>query len=126
MSGPRLVVDLAAWLLPSWASDRYASEFHAELAELGWWRRWAHALMVVATAYPLRLAVLRSAAVTAGFQAPPLHCLMGFGHAFRFVANEDGERYRRCRRCGIDDPHLGRGKSDWATGLQLGSITSWS
>jgi hypothetical protein len=122
----RLLTNLAAWLLPSWSRDRYAAEFHADLAELTWWRRCGYAITVLALALPLRIAVLRAAAVRHGFERPPLHCLLGFGHRFHSVSTDDGSRYRQCRRCGLDDPHLGRGQTDWATGLQLGSMSSWS
>ena len=127
MTSPtRLLTDLAAHLLPSWAQDRYAVEFHADLAALSAWRRCGYALTVLALALPLRLAVLRAAAVSIGFARPPRHCLIGVGHKFRGVSADDGRRYRQCRRCGKDDPHLGTSKASWATGLQFGSLSSWN
>ena len=111
MSGPSLVVGLAARMLPSWARDRYASEFHAELTELTSWRRWTHALTVLATAYPLRIAVLRAAAVGQGF-APTFGCLTGVRHRWARAWTEDGQRYQRCRRCGLDRAPTQAGAAD--------------
>ena len=111
MTGPRLIVDLAAWLLPSWARDRYAVEFHAELAELPWVHRWGHALTVLAMAYPLRIAVLRATALGAGF-TPTIGCLTGVRHRWARAWTEDGQHYQRCRRGGLDRTPTTAGPAD--------------
>jgi hypothetical protein len=110
--GARLVVDLTVRFLPSWVRDRYASEFHAELAELRYAAQWAHALGLLLTAFPLRLTVLRAQAVAAGYPAPRLLCLLGT-HSWRRAWNGDGETYVRCRRCGLDGPQQPAGPADW-------------
>lgn len=107
MSGPRLLVAASARVLPPWARDRYQVELDSELADLTWSRQWVHALAFSATIWPLRLAVLSGAAEARGFSAPPLGCLWGVHHRWRFAWTEDGQRYRRCGRCGLDDPRSG-------------------
>ena len=121
----RLLTDLAAYLLPSWARDRYTVEFPAACSRLTPGRRWGYALTVLVLALPLRLAVLRAAAVSIGFARPPFHCLIGFAHKFRGVSTDDGQRYRQCLRCGKDDPRLGTSMASWGTGFQFGSLGSW-
>ncbi len=83
---------------------------------------------MLALTLPLRIAVLRAAAVSIGFTSPPLHCLLGFAHRFRRVARvatDDGQAYRQCGRCGLEDPHLGTNRGSWASGLQLGWLTNY-
>ncbi len=116
MNGPRLLVAMSTRVLPSWARDRYEAELDAELTDLNSPRQWRHALAFAATIWPLRLEVLRGAAETRGFSAAPLHCLLGIGHRWRMTSTPDGQRYRRCNRCGLDDPRIGNGlpdKSAW-------------
>jgi hypothetical protein len=114
MKGPRALADLAAVLLPSWSRDRYAAEFHAELAELGPAARWAHASGLLLTAPLLRITVVRAQALAAGFH-PTIGCLTGVRHRWRATWNEDGERYQRCRRCGADHTPSRSGPLDFTS-----------
>jgi hypothetical protein len=107
MNGPHALVAASIVVLPSWSRDRYRAEVDAELVELPWHRRWSHALGFAATIWGLRLAVLRGAAEARGFAAPPLRCLWGVRHRWEFAWTDDGQRFRQCRRCGIDDPRSG-------------------
>ncbi|MFN8193503.1 MAG: hypothetical protein U0R80_04375 [Nocardioidaceae bacterium] len=115
MNGPRLVTRAGLRVLPSWARDRYEAEVDAELAELPWLRRWAHATAFAATSWPLRLEVLRGAAEARGFSAVPWSCLWGVHHRWRFAWTADGTRYRCCARCGLDDPRSGHTRTNPST-----------
>ena len=108
----RLLTDFAAHLLPSSARDRYAVEFHAELAELAAWQRGVHAVTVLALALPLRLTIVKARAVAAGY-SPTIGCLTGLRHRWVRAWTGDGERYQRCRRCGIDHTPSTAGSADY-------------
>jgi hypothetical protein len=47
----------------------------------------------------------------------PLGCRIGFHHVWRTESTEDGQRYRRCRRCGRDHPGLGSVKGGLGVGV---------
>ena len=41
-------------------------------------------------------------------------CRLNLRHAWRVESTEDGQRFRRCLRCGKDDYKGGLGAGDWA------------
>jgi len=44
-------------------------------------------------------------------------CRLNLHHAWRVESTEDGQRFRRCLRCGKDDSRGGPGPGDWAAPL---------
>ena len=46
-----------------------------------------------------------------------LLCRLNLRHVWHVESTEDGQRYRRCRRCGKYEDLGSKGPGDWATGL---------
>jgi len=115
----RWVLAVALRLLPAWARDRYAAEVGAELMDLPRRRRLGHVARFVVVAWPLRIAVLRAAAARRGHPEPPRHCLLGLWHRWVVLRTDDGQRYRACARCGLDDPRVGRRAPDGVAAVAM-------
>lgn len=50
-----------------------------------------------------------------------LLCRLNFRHEWHREFTEDGNRYKRCARCGKDHPHVGKGEG----GPGAGSGMEW-
>jgi len=111
----RTTVGLATVLLPHGAvRDRYRRELAAELESLPSAKRWRAALGMAVSAYALRRAVLRTSLASAPGVAKtkpvPLRCRLHISHEWHNETTEDGQRYRRCLRCGLDDDGILSGR----------------
>lgn len=109
MTGPRpgrtirAVIWVVTALLPSAAARRrYRAEFHAEIDGCTSRERAALGFGLLVHAWALRSAV--AAAEQSLRPARPLGCRTNLHHQWHRESTDDGGRYRRCRRCGRDDP----------------------
>lgn len=92
--------------------DRYRQELTAEAGSLPRRAQLGFALSLALHSFALRRALARSAPILTADQPPPRHkpllCRLHVRHVWHMQVTEDGQRYRRCVRCGLDDAGLVR------------------
>lgn len=120
-----LLVRTAVLLLPAAERARYRQELVAELYGLEPRRQRAQAAGVLVHAGALRAALARDGREedTMTTTRKPVRCLLG-RHRWHWESTEDGGRFRRCLRCGVDagGPGGDDGPGDWIGpigGIQL-------
>ena len=105
------LVRLSTRLLPAGESRRrYRSELAADLSVLDRPHQLAYASGVLSTAWRLRRELTQETDPMNDTtpSAVPLLCRLNLHHQWHYELNpEDSHRYRRCLRCGKDDPRLG-------------------
>ncbi len=108
----RALVGAATATLPSGSvRDRYRLEHLGELSALPAGAQVHYAVGALATSWALRRALSKGKdmTVTTTRSRKPLLCLLNLHHRWQNHYNPAGETYRRCRRCGKDDPGDPRG-----------------
>lgn len=104
------VVVATVVLPPGQVRRRYRREFDAEMESLTGWRQYLYAVGIVAGALALRRAVGRPAPTLGSSDPPPARrpvlCRLHLHHEWHTFTTEDGQRYRRCVRCGLDDDEI--------------------
>ena len=103
----RALVGAATATLPSGTvRDRYRMEHLSELSALPAREQLHYAVGALATSWALRRALSkdRDMPVTATRPRKPVLCLLNLHHRWQNQYNPAGEPYRRCWRCGKDDP----------------------
>lgn len=99
-------VDVATLLLPPGpVRRRYRSEMRAEQWAMTTRQQAAHALSVLVAAPALHRALLESGELTTPHS--PLWCRLHLHHTWHQQVTPDGERFRRCCACGLDDDGTG-------------------
>ena len=103
----RVLVRAATTTLPSRAMrERYRREHLGELSALPTTDQVHYALGALATSWALRRALNTEdnmASIAIG-STKPLLCRLGLHHRWHTERNPMGEPYRRCLKCGKDDP----------------------
>ena len=103
----RQAVRLSTGLLPAGEVRlRYRQELLAEMYAMTRAEQTAHGISVIVHALSLRAAVTSDEhlAKEAEMNRQPITCRMNLHHVWHLEHTEDGGRYRRCVRCGKDDP----------------------
>lgn len=103
----RQAVRLSTGLLPAGeVRARYRQELLAEMYTMTRAEQAAHGISVIAHALSLRAAVAshERPLEEAEMSRQPITCRMNFHHVWHLERTEDGARYRRCIKCGKDDP----------------------
>lgn len=111
------IVGLAARVLPPGdVRERYRSELVADLSYLDRHHQLTYATGVWSTAWALRRELTQELTMddTISIPARPLACRINLRHHWHVESTEDGSRYRRCTRCGKDEPYVGHGPLDGA------------
>ena len=111
--GAALMIKMAVRALPEAVRDRYRRELMAELRDTRQAYRFAWRVLVRAPA-------LR-AAVQPALAHRPLQCRLHVHH-FATLSTEDGLRFRRCVRCGVDDDGTFRSVPNTATLSNLSNL----
>src|SRR6478752_4876599 len=104
--------------------DRYRREHAGELNALTGNQQVRYAMGAITTSWALRQAVVqeRDMTVTTTRSRKPLLCRLNVHHHWLAERSPDGEWYRRCSKCGKDDPGsfnerdvdgIGPGLSGW-------------
>lgn len=109
------MVRLATRMLPAGETrQRYRFELVADLSYLDRSHQLSYATGVWSTAWALRRELTRELTMDDTISTPtrPLACRLNLRHHWHMESTEDGSRYRRCTRCGKDDPHIGHGPLD--------------
>ena len=106
------MVRLSTRLLPRGdVRQRYRWELFADLSQLDRSHQLTYATGVLSTAWQLRRELTQEIdPMTDPTATPsiPLLCRLNLRHQWHYETNpEDNHRYRRCSRCGKDDPRLG-------------------
>lgn len=104
----RVIVRTATQALPPGAvRDRYRSEHLAELHALAGDHQYRYAFGALTSSWTLRRALLEEWDVTIAPSqySKPLLCRLNLHHHWKWQYNPQGQRYRRCTRCGKD--HMG-------------------
>lgn len=105
------MVRLSTRLLPSGdVRQRYRWELFADLSHLDRPHQLSYATGVVSTAWQLRRELTQEIDPmndTTTTPTIPLLCRLNLRHQWHTETTEDGGRFRRCARCGKDDPRLG-------------------
>lgn len=101
-------------LPPGDTRERYGVELVADLSYLDRSHQLSYATGVWSTAWALRRELTQELTMDDTISIPtrPLVCRLNLRHHWHVEATEDGSRYRRCTRCGKDDPHIGHGPLD--------------
>jgi hypothetical protein len=108
----RASIGVAVRVLPAGTvRERYRQELTVELYDLNGAAQLRHAYGVLTHIWALRPATARTTRFTpeGTMKRPPLLCRLNLRHHWVFARTEDNQRYRRCSRCGKDDPRLGTG-----------------
>jgi hypothetical protein len=103
----RVLVRAATTTLPSGAvRERYRREHLGELSALPTTDQVHYAIGALATSWALRRALIkeRDMTTTPTRPAKPLLCRLNLHHRWHAEHNLMGEPFRRCLRCGKDDP----------------------
>ena len=103
----RALVGAATATLPSGAvRERYRLEHLGELSALPTGAQVQYAVGALATSWALRRALSKERDMTINTTRTrkPLLCLLNLHHRWEKQYNPAGETYRRCKRCGKDDP----------------------
>jgi len=94
--------------------DRYRQEFLAELHFIDSSAQLRFSVGILSRAWALRRALTQEGTmITDALPRTPVLCRLNVHHQYRLTSTEDGTRYRRCRRCGKDDPSTG--SAHWAS-----------
>lgn len=109
------IVRTATLVLPAGnVRNRYRAELEAELHALAPAARRRFMVGMVLTAWALRRAAIEATSITerpiteGASPGRSLLCRLNLHHAWHRHSTGDGHLYRRCSRCGLDDPHLGK------------------
>jgi hypothetical protein len=97
-------------LPPGEVRQRYRLEMYADLSYLDRPHQMSYAAGVLSTAWSLRHELTKEEhAMSDNTTTPtiPLLCRLNLRHHWRTETTEDGGRFRRCARCGKDNPRLG-------------------
>ena len=103
----RVLVGAATVTLPAGpARERYRLEHLGELSALPAGDQVHYAVGALATSWALRRALFQEGDMTTTptRSGKPLLCRLNLHHRYRKEYNPAGEVYRRCSRCGKDDP----------------------
>jgi hypothetical protein len=103
----RVLVRAATTTLPSGAvRERYRREHLGELSALPTTDQVHYAIGALATSWALRRALIkeRDMTTTPTRPAKPLLCRLNLHHRWHAEHNLMGEPFRRCLKCGKDDP----------------------
>ena len=103
----QLMVGAATATLPSGTvRERYRLEHLGELSALPAREQVHYAVGALATSWALRRALSKERDMTATptRHSKPLMCRLNLHHSWQNQYNPAGETYRRCRKCGKDDP----------------------
>ena len=103
----RVLVRAATTTLPSGAvRERYRREHLGELSALPTTDQVQYAIGALATSWALRRALIkeRDMTTTPTRPAKPLLCRLNLHHRWHAEHNLMGEPFRRCLKCGKDDP----------------------
>ncbi len=103
----RVLVGAATVTLPAGpARERYRLEHLGELSALPAGGQVHYAVGALATSWALRRALFQESDMTTTTtrSGKPLLCRLNLHHRYRKQYNPAGEVYRRCDRCGKDDP----------------------
>jgi hypothetical protein len=103
----RVLVRVSTALLPAGETrDRYRLEHAGELSALTGKGQLRYAMGALTTAWALRQAVVQERDMTVTTTRPrkPLLCRLNLHHHWVSERSLDGEWYRRCSKCGKDDP----------------------
>jgi hypothetical protein len=121
----RVLVRVSTAVLPAGElRDRYRREHAGELNALPGNQQVRYAMGALTTSGALRQAVVqeRDMTVTTTRSRKPLLCRLNLHHHWLAERSPDGEWYRRCSKCGKDDPGsfnerdvdgIGPGLSGW-------------
>ena len=106
------MVRLSTRMLPSGeVRQRYRWELFADLSHLDRPHQLSYATGVMSTAWQLRRELTQEIdpmTDTTTTPSIPLLCRLNLRHKWHYETNpEDNHRYRRCARCGKDDPRMG-------------------
>lgn len=98
---------------------RYDREFLAELHDMSAARQTTYALGLLAHAARLRRALATTPDLPLEDPMPrrPIVCRLTLHHRWRTESTEDGNRYRRCTRCGKFEDYLGTGHWGGSAGI---------
>ena len=98
---------------------RYDREFLAELHGMSAARQTSYALGLLAHAGLLRRALATTPDLPLEDPMPrkPIVCRLTLHHRWRTESTEDGNRYRRCTRCGKFEDYLGTGHWGSSAGI---------
>jgi|SoimicmetaTmtHMC_FD_contig_61_251667_length_810_multi_2_in_0_out_0_2 hypothetical protein len=100
-------VDAATLLLPPGpVRRRYRAELVSELWGMTSGQQLGHALSTLAAAPALHRALVEAGELEVPHS--PLWCRARLHHQWHPAVTDDGERYRRCRACGMDDDGTSR------------------
>lgn len=116
----RQAVRLSTGLLPAGEVRlRYRQELLAEMYAMTRSEQTAHGISVIVHALSLRAAVTSDEhlAKEAEMNRQPITCRMNLHHVWHLERTEDGARYRRCVRCGKDDPGIPFNRNTGAIGM---------
>jgi hypothetical protein len=103
----RILVRAATTTLPSGAVRvRYRREHLGELSALPTTDQIHYAVGALATSWALRRALIKERDMTTTLTRPakPMLCRLNLHHRWHEEHNVMGEPFRRCLRCGKDDP----------------------
>lgn len=111
----RILVGAATSTLPSGAlRERYRREHLGELSALPASDQIHYAVGALATSWALRRALIKEMDMTTTARThTPLLCVLNLHHRWHAERNPMGEPYRRCLKCGKDDPG-NQGPAPWA------------
>ena len=115
----RCAVTATVLLLPRGSlRSRYRQEYLAELHFIDTHTQARFSAGILSRAWALRRALTEEGTMLNDtLPRTPLFCRLNLRHQYRMTATEDGARYRRCRRCGKDDPRTGSGH--WASPIPM-------
>jgi hypothetical protein len=103
----RVLVRVSTTLLPSGQTrERYRREHDGELHALAADQQIRYAMGALTTAWALRQAVVQERDMTVSPTKPrkPVLCRLNLHHTWVTERSSGGEWYRRCAKCGKDDP----------------------
>ncbi len=107
-----ILIDQAVRLVPVAQRARYWHEFRGELRGLSPRRQRQYAAGVLGQAPRLRGAIGRHRPAeppltVTGLRYRPVSCRLNLRHHWMVLTNDDGEHYRRCMLCGVDNMEFG-------------------
>ena len=103
----RVLVGVSTAVLPAGETrDRYRLEHAGELSALAGRAQIRYAMGALTTSWALRQAVVQEKDMTVTTTKPrkPLLCRLKVHHKWLPERSPDGEWFRRCAKCGKDDP----------------------
>ena len=103
----RVLVRVSTSMLPAGEMrQRYRREHDGELSALAASQQIRYAMGALTTAWALRQAVVqeRDMTITPAKPRKPLLCRLNLHHTWVAERSPAGQWYRRCKKCGKDDP----------------------